>query len=223
MALLALLLPVLSFAYCTPAAVVEERVGLCEENFHFVREADACVVKLNAEVAAATAKMNAGFTRNDGRNQSVNYNSSGKDYSLSSETLAALIKAAEAARADVQSYYPLVVEQDDQEELPEGEEATIPCYFRTRAAIVHVSNVLGAKIQNLKNAKSIADAHNGVNGTREANNSVIGPAPVTGGRAGQGAGAKVPSGVSRNPASDITGTDKAKEKARQSSKALEKK
>jgi|GEM_PF-5005440 len=199
--------------FCVPAAELYERAEMCEDNYLFVQSADSCVERLNREVAAATAELNKNFVKNDGKNQSLNFNSSLRDYSASSSTLARLISINKQAIADVTAYYPSLMEPEDLEEAGEEWGESVGCWARSRKAILHVARVLKAKLANLENAKRIADAHDSTSNRREVNNNVI-----TGGTAGAkqttaaGAGARVPAGKSVNGKSDISGVkeDKAK-------------
>lgn len=199
--------------FCVPAAELFERAEMCEDNYLFVQSADSCVERLNREVAAATAELNKNFVKNDGKNQSLNFNSSLRDYNISSKTLARLISINKQAIADVTAYYPSLMEPEDLEEAGEEWGESVACWARSRRAILHVTSVLKTKLANLEHTKRIADAHDSTSNRREVNNGVI-----TGGKAGAkqttaaGAGTRVPAGKSVNGTSDISGVkeDKAK-------------
>lgn len=200
--------------FCRPGQEIYDEAEMCEDNYLFVRAADACVTKLNEEVASATAALSRKFVRNDGKNQSTNFHSSLSDYGFSAETLARLIALNRQALADVKDYYPRVIEAEDMDEVEDLEEwgINVPCYFRTRKSLLHVAEVLETKLHNLEAAKRVADAHNGTSRARETNvGAVPGGTKVLRGSVGNGAG-RVPTGKNPHPASTITGVEEAKDK-----------
>ncbi len=207
--------------FCTTADQIDEHTESCDDNDAFIIQGDACLDRFDKLVAEKAAGMQKNFVKNDGKYQKLNFNTSLKDYNLSSAALAQLIGFNQQAISDVTEYLDATVTPEDTDS-PDATEGMDPqawadswsCYGDTRTSIREILQDFQNRLSSLQAAKAIVDGNGATSGGRQENVGAITDTPnkMAKGTKGQGSGKPVPKGKSQNPSSDITGVKEDEQK-----------
>ena len=167
-------LPALALPYCHSPAELAARVPTCNENAYYAEAAVLCVTKFKRKVdqtAGQTAKtLNKAVGKMEQR-QDKNFDTTGKNYQVSQNALAALITEGEARLKETDAYLDEVVFPEDVGEgggdAESGLKAT-RCYQRNVSAINIVKQDFQKKLKELRLAQATAGTLQGISDMSES-------------------------------------------------------
>ncbi|MGE3262313.1 MAG: hypothetical protein AB7K68_11085 [Bacteriovoracia bacterium] len=203
-------------SFCEPVTRIASAVEDCEGNDLFLQKGEDCLDLLDKESKTVAGILPAAFSKDLTQKQGAKFDSSGKDYKVTSLSLAYLIAVTNTAIAEIKSYQEnLVLPPDsDEEEVTGGNvqayAMSVDCYGANKENLDSLLEDFDKRLKQLQGAKAIADAHDSTSGSREQKVQMNSGTDII---RGQGKAAVLPKGgIPENRDSDVSGIKESKEK-----------
>lgn len=205
---------------CPPFSSFQKPVKRCEDNFVLGHQALTCVEKYYSHVEKGKAKIDAQLKQQVEKMkkmQSDSYDRADAGYQKTQAELKQLIADGDLAKLAVDSYLPELFMPEDYDQpqhtgmTTEFYLSTEPCYATPKSAITDAQEMIAQIIADLKAVDLTAGVKKDGSQDRSQNTHDLTKGAVSNTHAP--APKPIPAGNSAKSASDLTGTQKAKEDA----------
>ena len=185
--------------FCADGSAIVASSEICMFNDAFVKQARACLSKLDASSNEAAGALAKALEGSSGGTQASKFSDSGGDYGKGLLTLSSLVAANRVAILEVEDYRSRLIHP-----LDDTSPMSVPCYGDNYRGLSQALEELQKKLKQLEGAQATATANLAASRAREDTIAASHNAPAAAhGKAGS---APVPRAVARPSSSDITGT-----------------